>query len=112
MACPGARVPLCTDPARAVLIRAAVLDAADRIVPTLENDRMRTPLVHAMTTLSAQLEAGDVARARETLGAIEAALASARAETRGDSPAFPNDAADLDAIAVAIHEAANALADS
>ena len=41
MACPDARVPLCTDPARAVLIRAAALDAADRIAPALENDRAR-----------------------------------------------------------------------
>lgn len=112
MACPGAHVPLCTDPARAVLIRAAVLDAADRIAPALENDRVRTQLVQAMTTLSTQLEVGDVARARETLGAVEVVLDSAQADARGERSTFPNDAADLDAIAAAIHEAATALADS
>ena len=112
MTCAEARVPLCTDPVRAVLIRDAVLDAADRIAPTLENVRVRTPLASAMTTLSAQLDAGDVARARATLSAIETVLAAARVDARDADSAFPNDAADLDAIAAAVHEAANALADS
>ena len=109
--CPAARVALCSDPAQAALVRAAVSDAADRIVPTLENVGARTALLGAMTELSAQLQAGDVGRARETLAATEAALASAR-PAHDEGASLSNDAADLDAIAAAIHEAAAALADS
>ena len=108
--CPAARVALCSDPVQAALVRAAVSDAADRIVPTLENVGARTALHGAMTELSAQLQAGDVGRARETLAAVEAALASAR-PAHGEGT-LSSDAADLDAIAAAIHEAAAALADS
>jgi len=105
LTCPTAGVALCADPVQAAAVRAAVTDAATRIAPTLNDARVRTALVDGLTTLSAQLEAGDVSRARQTLAAVDAALTSARAASRGDA------AADLDAIAAAVQETALTLAE-
>ena len=102
--CPAARVSLCTDAAYALRVRSAVADAADRIGPALENPGARTALTERLAVLSLQLDVGDVARARQSLAGVEAALATARAA------ATATDAADLDAIAIVIHETASALA--
>lgn len=109
LACPGAQVRLCTSPEYAAQVRAAVADAADRLAPALENSALRTALTDRMAILSVQLDAGEVGDARQTLRAIQAALTTARADARAAAAA--NDAADLDAIAIAIQETAAALAD-
>ena len=111
LACPGAHVRLCTSPEYAAQVRAAVADAADRLAPALENAALRTALTDRMAILSVQLDAGEIGDARQTLRAIQAALATARADARAAAAAFANDAADLDAIAITIQETAAALAD-
>ena len=101
LGCPTARVPLCTDAARAAAVRAALDDASTRLVPTLANATARAGLAGRLPVLAARLDAGDVAGART-------ALATARAALAGEAA----DAPDLAAIQLTLAEIASALGDA
>ena len=103
--CDTARLALCSDRADAAELLAAVADAADRLAPALQNPHARTALAERMAILSVELDVGDVARARHSVDLLQATLAAARS----DGSSYADDAADLDAIAITIQEAAGAL---
>ena len=104
--CPTARAPFCTDTEHAALVRAAVADAATRLVPALEDASARDALAERLAVLSVALDAGEVGHGRSVLADLRTVIAGARAASHA------TDAADLEAIANTLQETADALAGS
>ena len=96
LVCPTAQVPLCANPGAAADAIAAVEDAAARLAPALSGDA-RTTLIGHLATLTARMRAGRITDARETLAASRDALRAV---------SDPGDAADADAITLALDASA------
>ncbi|HEX8851795.1 MAG TPA: hypothetical protein VF761_19865 [Gemmatimonadaceae bacterium] len=105
--CPTARVLLCTDASRAAAVHIAVTDAGARLVPSLTGRDAGEQLAARLSGLEGSLAAGEVTGARAALARAQSALADARAALAS----HPDDAPDLDAIALTLDEIASVLAD-
>ena len=101
--CPSADVPLCFDAALGVAVNGAVDDALTRLLPALETAATRTALQPRLAEISALVRTGDVGQARASLAIARAALLTAMRQSESV------DAADLDAIELALDRLADAL---
>lgn len=103
LACPTAAVPLCTDAARATIVRAALSDAVTRLRPSL-GTAAGAAVTAELSTLKAAVDAGSVGSGRSSADRLRAILATAR----GNATLTP-DLATLDAITLAIIAVQSAL---